>query len=80
MYKFRDTSFDEVDSHHRTTLQVEFSPILSGMLQSATILFLYLTLFFEHKFSLNLKLFGTEFMILGCFIAAAIFILIDTDE
>jgi hypothetical protein len=79
MHKFRNTSFEDVDSSHRTVLQTEFSPSLTITLQLSTIAFLFLGLFFGHKYSIKLRLFGPLIIILTSFIFAAIFIHIDTD-
>jgi equilibrative nucleoside transporter 1/2/3 len=79
MHKFRNTSFEDVDSSHRTVLQTEFSPSLTITLQLSTIAFLFLGLFFGHKYSIKLRLFGPLIIILISFIFAAIFIHIDTD-
>jgi hypothetical protein len=79
MRKFRNTSFEDIDSNHRTILQTEFSPSLTITLQLSTIAFLFLGLFFGHKYSIKVRLFGPLIIILTSFILAAIFIHIDTD-
>jgi equilibrative nucleoside transporter 1/2/3 len=79
MYKFRNTSLEDADSSQRTVLQTQFSPGLTITLQLSTISFLFVSLFFGHKFSIKLRMFGPLIVVLTSYIIAAIFIHIDTD-
>jgi equilibrative nucleoside transporter 1/2/3 len=80
MHKFRDTSYDEVDSSHRTSLQTQFSPSLTISIHVSTVLSQLWALLYGRRYSVNMKLSVPLSILLLFFVIEAIFIVVDTDS
>nr|CAH7753231.1 unnamed protein product [Callosobruchus chinensis] len=80
MYKFRNTTYDNWDPHHRTPLQIYYGSILSIVKAVPVMLVSLLAAKFIHKLHLRPRLIYSTFITCSVFIALTVFVVIDTDD